>query len=158
MALLNGYFGPMCEAVETNGGEVLKFIGDAMLAIFPIAEEPALACAKALAAAQIAEATFAAENARRLAASLPPIAYGLALHVGDVMYGNIGSDTRLDFTVIGPAVNLSARIEALCRELGRTLLLSGAFVRASHLPAHLLGEFALKASAPATDLRPRKLG
>jgi adenylate cyclase len=141
MALLNGYFGPMCEAIEANGGEVLKFIGDA---IFPIAEEPALACAKALAAAQTAEATFAAENARRLAASLPPIAYGLALHLGDVMYGNIGSDTRLDFTVIGPAVNLTARIEALCREIDRTLLLSGAFVRASHLPAHLLGEFALK--------------
>jgi adenylate cyclase len=144
MALLNGYFGPMCEAVEANGGEVLKFIGDAMLAIFPVAGEPASACAKALAAAHTAEATFTAENARRLGASLPPIAYGLALHVGDVMYGNIGSDTRLDFTVIGPAVNLTARIEALCRELDRTLLLSGAFVRASHLPAHLLGEFALK--------------
>ena len=65
MALLNGYFGPMCEAVEANGGEVLKFIGDAMLAIFPVAGEPASACAKALAAAHTAEATFAAENARR---------------------------------------------------------------------------------------------
>ena len=66
------------------------------------------------------------------------------MHVGDVMYGNIGSDTRLDFTVIGPAVNLTARIESMCKDLDRSLLLSAEFVRASGIEAHLLGEFVLK--------------
>jgi adenylate cyclase len=75
---------------------------------------------------------------------LPRIEYGLALHVGDVMYGNIGSDTRLDFTVIGPAVNLTARIESMCRQLGRPLLLSSDFVKAAGISAQSLGAFPLK--------------
>jgi adenylate cyclase len=91
--MLNGYFGPMCDAVLSHGGEVLKFIGDAMLAIFPIGEDGVATCARALAAARRAQPV--------LAVGLPRIDYGLALHVGDVIYGNIGSDTRLDFTVIG---------------------------------------------------------
>jgi len=84
------------------------------------------------------------ENLRRKAAGLPRIAYGLALHLGDVLYGNIGSDTRLDFTVIGPAVNLTARIESMCRQLGRSLLLSSDFVKAGRIPATSLGAFPLK--------------
>ncbi len=121
--LLNCYFGPMCDAVASEGGEVLKFIGDAMLAIFPIGDDAAdtckMTCKAALIAAKRAQASLIEENERRGNAGLPRIEYGLALHLGDVMYGNIGSDTRLDFTVIGPAVNLTARIESLCRELGR---------------------------------------
>jgi adenylate cyclase len=142
--MLNGYFGPMCDAVLGHGGEVLKFIGDAMLAIFPIGETPAATCARALVAAQRAQAALAVDNRRREDASLPRIDYGLALHVGDVMYGNIGSDTRLDFTVIGPAVNLTARIESMCRELGRQLLLSSDFVRLGGIAAQSLGRFSLK--------------
>jgi len=141
---LNGYFGPMCDAVLGHGGEVLKFIGDAMLAIFPIGEEAAAVCAKALAAARQAQDALAEDNRRREAAFLPRIDFGLALHVGDVMYGNIGSDTRLDFTVIGPAVNLTARIESMCRELGRQILLSSAFVSTAGIAAQPLGRFALK--------------
>jgi adenylate cyclase len=142
--ILNCYFGPMCDAVEASGGEVLKFIGDSVLAIFPIEVEEAAACHRALAAAQTAQATIAAENIRRAAYRAPQIHYGLALHVGDVMYGNIGGDARLDFTVIGPAVNLTARIESMCKELQRSPLLSAEFVRASGVRAELLGEFALK--------------
>jgi adenylate cyclase len=142
--LLNGYFGAMCDAVASEGGEVLKFIGDAMLAIFPIGADRAATCRAALTAAQQAQAALVVENRRRDKAGLPRIDYGLALHVGDVMYGNIGSDTRLDFTVIGPAVNLTARIESLCRQLGRQLLLSSEFVKAGGMSATSLGRFTLK--------------
>jgi adenylate cyclase len=142
--LLNGYFGAMCDAVASEGGEVLKFIGDAMLAIFPIGADRAATCRAALTAAQQAQAALVVENRRRDKADLPRIDYGLALHVGDVMYGNIGSDTRLDFTVIGPAVNLTARIESLCRQLGRQLLLSSEFVKAGGMSATSLGRFTLK--------------
>src|SRR5262249_37084098 len=147
IAMLNAYFGPMCDAVEAHGGEVLKFIGDAMLAIFPVADDAAAACRRALAAAQAAQTSLRQENAERTRAGRPNIAYGIALNLGDVMYGNIGSDTRLDFTVIRPAVNLAARIEALCSQLGRSLPLSAEFVAAGGTPAQVLGEFALKGVA-----------
>jgi adenylate cyclase len=142
--LLNSYFGPMCDAVAGQGGEILKFIGDAMLAIFPIHADAAQTCAAALSAAGQAQGALAEENARRDREGLPRIDYGLALHVGDVMYGNIGSDTRLDFTVIGPAVNLTARIESMCRQLGRQLLLSADFVEAGRIAARSLGAYSLK--------------
>ena len=142
--LLNSYFGPMCDAVAKEGGEVLKFIGDAMLAIFPVGADAVTTCRAALSAAEQAQEALAQENARRERASLPRIDYGLALHLGDVMYGNIGSDTRLDFTVIGPAVNLTARIESMCRQLGRQLLLSADFVAAGRIAAQSLGAHALK--------------
>ena len=142
--LLNCYFGPMCDAVAEQGGEILKFIGDAMLAIFPIRTDTAGTCGAALAAAERAQKALREENRRREGASLTRIEYGLALHFGDVMYGNIGSDTRLDFTVIGPAVNLTARIESMCRQLGRPLLLSSDFVKAAGISAQSLGAFPLK--------------
>jgi adenylate cyclase len=142
--LLNCYFGPMCDAVAAEGGEILKFIGDAMLAIFPIEADPKATCRAALTAAERAQAALAEENRRREGSGLPRIDYGLALHVGDVLYGNIGSDTRLDFTVIGPAVNLTARIESMCRQLGRQLLLSSDFVRTGAIAAQSLGAFSLK--------------
>ena len=141
--LLNQYFGPMCDAVENAGGEVLKFIGDAMLAIFPVADAPAPACRRALAAAATARAALLETNRARAEAGLPRIAYGLGLHVGEVLYGNIGGESRLDFTVIGPAVNLTARIESLCGELKRELLLSADFVSAAGVPADEVGEFEL---------------
>ena len=142
--LLNSYFGPMCDAVASEGGEILKFIGDAMLAIFPIGDDAATTCKAALIAAERAQGSLKQENQRRGDPGLPRIEYGLALHLGDVMYGNIGSDTRLDFTVIGPAVNLTARIESMCRELGRQLLLSSDFVWAGKVAAQSVGTFSLK--------------
>jgi adenylate cyclase len=143
--LLNEYFGRMCAALDACGGEVLKFIGDALLGIFPILDEnPPAACARALAAVRIAQETLTAFNAARIDAGETRIDYGIALHVGDVMYGNIGGENRLDFTVIGPAVNLAARIEGLCRDLDRPVLLSASFVAASGLTAQNLGAFSLK--------------
>jgi adenylate cyclase len=154
--MLNGYFGAMCLGIEQHEGEVLKFIGDALLAIFPISgEDPAPACHQALAAARAAAAAIAELNTERIARNEPAIMYGLALHVGDVMYGNIGGENRLDFTVIGPAVNLAVRIERLCREVGRNLLLSDAFVSAAGVAVEPMGSFALKGlAAPQTVSAP----
>jgi adenylate cyclase len=157
--LLNCYFGPMCDAVAGEGGEILKFIGDAMLAIFPIGADTATTCRAALKAAQSAQAALAEENRRREGSGSARIEYGLALHIGDVLYGNIGSDTRLDFTVIGPAVNLTARIESMCRQLGRPLLLSSEFARAGDIAAESLGAFALKGVGAEQEIfAPRPIG
>jgi len=143
--LLNGYFGVMCQVIEQYKGEVLKFVGDALLAIFPItAEDPAQACHQALSAAREAVKNIDTLNVERGDRDEPAIVYGIALHVGDVIYGNIGGETRLDFTAIGPAVNLATRIEGLCRELGRSILLSEAFVSAARIAVEPLGRFALK--------------
>lgn len=125
IACLNEYFDTMAGPVERHGGEILKFIGDAMLAVFPL-ESPE-ACARALQAALEAQAAMAELNRRYRAAGHEETGYGIALHVGDVMYGNIGTATRLDFTVIGPAVNVAARLEALTKELRRHVLVSGPF-------------------------------
>lgn len=144
IALLNAYFGRMCTVIEDNGGEVLKFVGDALLGIFPIRDgHPAAVCARALVAADSAQQALATLNAERGTAGEPLIDHGVALHVGDLMYGNIGGENRLDFTVIGPAVNLAARIEGLCRDLG-PVLLSADFVSASGSAARPLGAFPLK--------------
>jgi adenylate cyclase len=146
--MLNDYFGAMCQGIEQHQGEVLKFIGDALLAIFPISgKEAAPACHQALAAARAATAAIAELNTERIARNEPAIEYGIALHVGDVIYGNIGGENRLDFTVIGPAVNLAVRIERLCRELGRKLLLSEAFVSAAGVAVETMGGYALKGIA-----------
>lgn len=131
IATLNDYFDRMGTAIERHQGEVLKFIGDAMLAIFPVASDPARACTAAFAAAQEAVAAMDRLNGERQSAGDGRLDYGIALHLGDVMYGNIGTSHRLDFTVIGPAVNYAARLERLCRELGRKLVLSSAV--ATHL-------------------------
>lgn len=156
IGMLNGYFGAMCQAIEQQQGEVLKFIGDALLAIFPVSgKEAAPACRQALAAARAATAAIAELNTERTARNEPAIMYGIALHVGDVIYGNIGGENRLDFTVIGPAVNLAVRIERLCRELGRNLLLSEAFVSAAGVAVETLGSYALKGiAAPQTVSAP----
>src|SRR5438034_3523457 len=127
--LLDDYFEIMAGPVSEHGGEVLKFIGDAMLAIFPIVDDldRDRACRTALAAAEEALARLASANLARRARGEREIDLGLALHTGPVMYGNIGAPERLDFTVIGPAVNLTARIPGLCRPLGRKILASARF-------------------------------
>jgi adenylate cyclase len=125
--LLNRYFDCQVPAIEQHGGEVLKFMGDGLLAIFPIGAEgdfPAI-CASALAAGRAARDNIAALDA---AEDGPALRFGLALHLGDVLFGNIGSGNRLDFTAIGPAVNLAARLEKLAGRLGRTILASEDFV------------------------------
>ena len=125
LALLNQYFDCMAKPVEQHGGEILKFIGDAMLAMFPLDTEQA--CPRALQAALDARAAMDRLNAERAARGEQALGFGIALHAGDVMYGNIGAADRLDFTVVGPAVNLTSRLERLCRTLGLDLLISDTF-------------------------------
>lgn len=122
---LNHYFDVMAQPVEEHGGEILKFIGDAMLAVFPL-EHPS-ACHRAFDAAMEAQAGMRELNQKRVANGYEELGYGIALHVGDVMYGNIGSSNRLDFTVIGPAVNIASRLEELSKELRRRFLVSKDF-------------------------------
>ncbi|HET6158166.1 MAG TPA: adenylate/guanylate cyclase domain-containing protein [Dongiaceae bacterium] len=129
IALLNDYFGALTRAVEEQQGEVLKFIGDAMLAIYPIATASSgrKAAQRSLASARAAQARIAEINLVRRGAEQAIIQWGLALHVGEVHYGNIGGETRLDFTVIGPAVNLAARLQSLSARLGEGCLISDDF-------------------------------
>ena len=118
---------------------------DAMLAVFPM-EQPD-ACGRALLAAIEARAAMSALNLRRREAGLSLTGYGIALHVGDVMYGNIGAASRLDFTVIGPAVNVATRLEALTKELRRHVLVSGSLAAACGCDAGKLvrvGSFRLR--------------
>jgi adenylate cyclase len=130
--LLNDVFETLTAALRERGGQVLKFIGDAMLATFSLAEGDAAAtCQRALQAAAEAMRALEALRARRAAAGIPDVSVDLALHLGEVLYGNVGAVDRLDFTVIGPAVNEVARIEALCEPLGRRILASAEFVAAA---------------------------
>ena len=112
---------------------MLKFIGDGMLAIFELrdGDNVALRCAAALSAARAARAAVAARNPDRIAAGLAEIRYGLALHLGEVTYGNIGAPNRLDFTVIGPAVNHATRIEKVAAQLDRRIVTSASFAAAA---------------------------
>ena len=146
IALLNGYFECIGTAVAENGGEILKFIGDSVLSIFKVRGPTGVddVCRSAVTAARQAMAAMEAFNQERLAADLDVLGFGLALHLGDVMYGNIGAPGRLDFTVIGPAVNLANRLERLAGELGLSVVISKEFAR--HLPEPLvnLGEHQLR--------------
>ena len=123
--LLNGYFDAMSEPLSRRGGEILKFMGDGLLAIFPLSEPQA--CANLLHAVAEARQAMTALNESKREDGRAPLNYGVGIHVGDVMYGNIGSRTRLDFTVIGPAVNLASRLEAFTKQLGRSVVMSRAF-------------------------------
>jgi len=129
-SLLDRYFDAVAGAIAAHSGEVLKFVGDGVLAIFPAAsgEDQAMASA-ALDAAEEILRRLAEQNAQGEAARLAQIRIGIGLHIGEVFYGNVGAATRLDFTAIGPAVNLVCRLEVLTKRFGRPLLLSKDFAR-----------------------------
>jgi adenylate cyclase len=142
---LNAAFECQVDAVHAHGGEVLKFIGDGMLAIFPLAGgEVAARCSDAIAAAHAAQSAFAVLRA--------DLAFGIALHVGEVSYGNIGGKNRLDFTAIGPAVNLTARLEGLTGKLGRPLVVSQQLAAHAHSAVESVGTFELKGIAGAVEV------
>ena len=125
IALLNTYFEALDSAIRANGGETLKFIGDGLLAIFPTVDEVTAQTAAAMGAISAlddARADLAKSNAQG-----PEISFRAALHLGDIHYGNIGSATRLDFTAVGPAVNLTSRLLQACTELGAQTVCSDAF-------------------------------
>jgi adenylate cyclase len=142
-------------AVHEAGGDVLKLIGDGTLAIFK-ADDPAQACRSALAAETLMRERVVALNARRAAAGLPVTGVYLGLHTGEVFYGNVGSPDRLDFTVVGPAVNEASRIAAMCRSAERGVLLSQAFVAAAHPEDRgrfvSVGRYALRGVGRAQEL------
>ena len=141
LGCLNDFFDCVAGAVLDHGGQVLRFIGDAALAIFPIEDEPddtglQASCKRAIAAAHEASSRMKSYNAKRVSESAQELGYGIGLHVGDVTYGNIGTGNRLEFTVIGEAANLAARIESQCKLLGESVLLSTRF--ATCYPDHVV--------------------
>jgi adenylate cyclase len=151
LALLNAYFECLTEAIEAEGGEVLKFIGDGLLAVFPISDHKRAgdAANRAYAAAAQALARIAdiAANPPALLQNIDgwqPVGAGLALHMGEVFFGNVGSKTRLDFTVIGPAVNVAARVESLTKELQRPLLVTAPVAALLNCKLDALGSFDLR--------------
>ena len=154
IALLNAHFERLAGPIRAFGGEVLKFMGDGLLAIFPIADanECAGRATAAVRAARSALTSIRQLNEGRRAARRSQLRFGVALHIGDVHYGNIGSPDRLDFTAIGPAVNLASRMERLTKRLRCPVVLSGDFARQWDGEAVLLGSRKLRGIAEPVDL------
>ena len=152
---LNDYADAVISSIHEAGGNVLKLIGDGTLAIFK-AEEREDACARSLMAEQNLRQKLKGLNERRLAESRPVTEVYLGLHIGDVFYGNIGSSDRLDFTVIGPAVNEVSRISSMCRFVDRSVIMSSQFVAAAPPPRHSevvsIGRYALRGVKRAQEL------
>ncbi len=154
IALLNALFDAQATAIASHGGEILKFIGDGLLAIFPIeyADRAATAARSALdAAMQAVEAVRGLTHDPSLVDE-PPLEIVVALHVGTAIHGNIGAADRLDFTVIGPAVNLVSRIEAVAKALNLPIVVSDDFARVYGRPLHPLGRHELRGLATPHDL------
>ncbi len=150
--LLNDYFDALSEPIARHGGEILKFMGDGLLAIFPLSEPDA--CANLLRAVAEAREALSGLSERNSLTGAAPLNYGVGVHLGDVMYGNIGSLTRLDFTVIGPAVNMASRIETLTKQVGKKVLLSRAFtdVVRDDFDLERVGEFPVRGFSEPIEL------
>lgn len=149
--ILNQYFDCQVTAIRGHGGEVLKFMGDGLLAVFPIDEyvgDAAHVCTRVLEAARESRASVEA-LAFPVGEIVERFRFGVALHVGNILYGNIGGGNRLDFTCIGPAVNLAARLEKITGRLGRTVVASESFANVCREGWHELGEFPIAGFARA---------
>jgi adenylate cyclase len=155
IAVLNALFDAQAKTIHDHGGEILKFIGDGLLAIFPI-ETPGVAAAEAtrhaLEAAVEALAAVRGLDDELAALGEPPLHIVVALHVGTAIYGNIGAANRLDFTVIGPAVNLVSRVEAVAKTLDLPIVVSDEFARAYGRPLRSLGTHQLRGLAAPHEL------
>ncbi|MCW6508142.1 adenylate/guanylate cyclase domain-containing protein [Lichenifustis flavocetrariae] len=153
--LLNDYSEAAISAIYQHGGDVLKLIGDGVLAIFR-AEDQQHACHCALEAEATLKASKIALNQRRRDEGRPVTSIYLGLHIGDVLFGNVGSEQRLDFTVVGPAVNEVSRIASMCRSVDRSVVLSSAFAMAAALEDRerlvSLGRYALRGVGRAQEL------
>ena len=152
--LLNEYFEYCAAAAAARGGEILQFIGDAILIVFEInsPEKEAEVCESALDAAIDAFNSMAVVNHRRKHNGQPLIEFGLGLHLGEVTHANVGSPSRLAFNVVGPAVNTTARIQSMTKELGEPLLLSNAFAKLVRRPLRSVGKYNLKGVAGPQEL------
>jgi adenylate cyclase len=146
LELLNNYLSLVGDALKANGGEILKFIGDGVMAYFPAEDALFLpqVTNSAMAAARRLVDDIEAANEARAAGGHDPVRCGVGLHVGPVTFGNIGTEDRLDFTVIGPAVNRAARLESLTKELGVPILASAEFNAVSTIPLKSLGKHTLR--------------
>ena len=146
LADLNSWFGIIGDVVEAHGGEVLKFIGDSVLAIFPTssAQNGMSACRSARVAAQEFGLRADAENGLRRSIGRTPLMHSLSLHFGEVAYGNVGAPHRLDFTVIGPAVNRASRLLDLAKQLDRQVVVSRVFAQELDQPLSDLGRHHLR--------------
>ena len=153
VAALDAWFDRIAGAVHAFGGEVLKFIGDGVLAIFPLGDAPpAAACDAALRAAIAARAGMARHDQERERQGLPPLPFGLAVHLGEMLWGNIGTADRLDFTAIGPAVNLTVRLEGLCKPLNHDVLVSGTVAAETTMTLMPLGPHTLRGIAEPCEV------
>jgi len=141
---LNAYFGCAAGAVLDQGGEVLRFIGDAVLAVFPVAGDSADAAERAHAASRVAQQRLIELNETRASQGLEPLAFGLGMHVGEVLYGNIGVPSRIEFSVIGGAANKVCRMEGLTKTLHEPVLVSREFCDALPMSYRDLGSHTLK--------------
>ncbi|HKH02444.1 MAG TPA: adenylate/guanylate cyclase domain-containing protein [Bradyrhizobium sp.] len=149
--ILNRYFDCQVAAIRSHGGEVLKFMGDGLLAVFPIAQDgddTHQVCARVLEAARESRASVEAMH-YPIGEALERFRFGVALHVGQILYGNIGGGNRLDFTCIGPAVNLAARLEKIAGRLNRTIVASAGFAGICAGGWTDLGEFPIAGFAKA---------
>lgn len=155
LGTLNQFFECVAGAVIDHGGEVLKFIGDGVLGTFAIEGPDSQsfdACTRALTAVRDARQRIGAVNQERTAQNKAPLRFGTGLHRGDLTFGNIGTTSRLDFTVIGPAVNETARIEALCRTLDQPVLISAAFAQCAGAELVSLGHHTLRGVRPTQEI------
>jgi adenylate cyclase len=153
ISALDAWFDRIAGAIHAFGGEVLKFVGDGILSIFPVVGgTPRGACDAALRAVSAARVGMAHLDEQRLRQGLPALPFGAALHLGEMLWGNIGAADRLDFTAIGPAVNLVSRLEGLCNPLRKTVLVSGALAVETETPLIALGKHALRGIAEPCDV------
>ncbi|WP_245436793.1 adenylate/guanylate cyclase domain-containing protein [Rhizobium chutanense] len=153
VGFLNEHFELIDRHVEENSGEILKFMGDSVLAIFPTdADDPQQACLAALASARNLLKANEALNRERTGNGGPDIGVDVVLHLGEVFYGNVGAHGRLDFTVIGRAVNEASRLEKLCGTLDQPLLMSESFATTCAAPCQYLGSFELRGVSKRADV------
>ena len=152
LALINEYFDCVLSPVLERDGQVLRFIGDAALAIFPVGQDTAEAASRAVSAAKAAIASMDELNRQRRQTGSAALGFGIGLHLGDVLYGNAGTRTRIEFTVIGAAANHAARIAALCKTLDARLLVSEPLARQTGEVWKSLGRHHLRGVRDAIEL------
>ena len=146
LSMLNTYFETIADSVGKRGGEILRFIGDAMLIVFPVQDHRTVrkTCETVLDAATEILHNLETLNQNRQTRGEPAIRFGIGLHIGQVIYGNVGAPDRLDFTVMGAAVNRTARIESLTKETGITLLFSDDIASLIDRSVRSLGKYAIR--------------
>jgi adenylate cyclase len=149
LGALDSYLEVVVEAVAANGGEVLKFMGDGVLAMFAATSDRPInrCCDAALQALLMARNALAKVNSERIFADKEALEFGSALHFGDLAYGNVGGRERLDFTVIGPAVNLTSRLLQLCKVLDAPILATSEIAQHTAMPMHEIGARRLRGTA-----------